>query len=122
MKQTIITAIDSFKGCLTSQEANQAATEGIMSKRPDAKVIQIPVSDGGEGWLEAFRYALGGDMREPDCPGSSDAAYHSPLSHQWRHSRHRNCSGQWSPAAHRRRAESNGSYQLWDGTGSLQMP
>lgn len=64
MKQTIITAIDSFKGCLTSQEANQAATEGIMSKRPDAEVIQIPVSDGGEGWLEAFRYALGGDMLE----------------------------------------------------------
>ena len=51
-----------------------------------------------------------------DCAGSSDAAHYCPLSRQWRHSRHRNRSGQWSPAAHRRRAESNGSYQLWDGT------
>ena len=55
----IIVAIDSFKGCLTSAEANQAAAEGIRQKMPDAEVIQIPVSDGGEGWLEAFQSAKG---------------------------------------------------------------
>ena len=44
----IIVAIDSFKGCLTSIEANRAAAAGIGSGDP----IQIPVSDGGEGWLE----------------------------------------------------------------------
>ena len=59
----IIVAIDSFKGCLTSTEANQAASEGILSKMPEAKVVQVPVSDGGEGWLEAFRAAIGGEMR-----------------------------------------------------------
>ena len=53
-----IVAIDSFKGCITSIEANQAATEGILSMVPDADVVQIPVSDGGEGWLEAFKNAL----------------------------------------------------------------
>ena len=57
-----IVAIDSFKGCITSIEANQAATEGILSKVPDADVVQIPVSDGGEGWLEAFKNALGGQL------------------------------------------------------------
>ena len=31
----IIVAIDSFKGCLTSAEANQAASEGILAKMPD---------------------------------------------------------------------------------------
>ena len=51
----IIVAIDSFKGCLTSTEANQAAAAGILARKPEAEVIQIPVSDGGEGWLEAFR-------------------------------------------------------------------
>ena len=51
----IIVAIDSFKGCLTSIEANQAAAAGILARIPEAEVIQIPVSDGGEGWLEAFR-------------------------------------------------------------------
>ena len=58
----IIVAIDSFKGCLTSAEANQAAAEGIRQKMPDAEVIQVPVSDGGEGWLEAFQSAKGGRL------------------------------------------------------------
>ena len=60
----IIVAIDSFKGCLTSAEANQAACEGIIDKMPEAKVVQVPVSDGGEGWLEAFHAAMGGEIVE----------------------------------------------------------
>ena len=60
----IVVAIDSFKGCLTSKEANQAAAEGISSCWPDAEVVQVPVSDGGEGFLEAFHAAIGGDLVE----------------------------------------------------------
>jgi len=60
----IIVAIDSFKGCLTSAEANRAAAEGILSQVPEAEVIQIPVSDGGEGWLEAVYSAMGGRMQD----------------------------------------------------------
>ena len=60
----IIVAIDSFKGCLTSAEANQAASEGIIDKMPDAKVVQVPVSDGGEGFLEAFYVVMGGEIVE----------------------------------------------------------
>ena len=56
----IIVAIDSFKGCLTSSEANQAAAEGILAACPNASVMKIPVSDGGEGWLDAFHSAWGG--------------------------------------------------------------
>lgn len=56
--------IDSFKGCLTSVEANRAAAEGILSQMPEAEVIQIPVSDGGEGWLEAVHSAMGGRMQD----------------------------------------------------------
>lgn len=64
MTGRIIVAIDSFKGCLTSVEANQAAAEGIRECMPDTEVVQIPVSDGGEGWLEAFRSAVGGSLVE----------------------------------------------------------
>ena len=72
----IIVAIDSFKGCLTSIEANQAAAAGIGSgdgslirsaswiKEPSPDPVQIPVSDGGEGWLEAFHAAMGGKIVE----------------------------------------------------------
>ena len=60
----IIVAIDSFKGCLTSTEANQAASEGILARMSEAVVVQVPVSDGGEGWLEAFYAAMGGSIVE----------------------------------------------------------
>jgi len=60
----VIVAIDSFKGCLTSAEANQAAAEGVRRRMPWAEVVQIPVSDGGEGFLSAFQSALGGRVVE----------------------------------------------------------
>ena len=60
----IVTAIDSFKGCVTSRVANQAAAEGIRSLYPNAEILQIPVSDGGEGFVEAFYSAIGGDIQE----------------------------------------------------------
>ena len=60
----IVVAIDSFKGCLTSKEANQAAAEGVRSRHPDADVVQVPVSDGGEGFMEAFHAAIGGELIE----------------------------------------------------------
>ena len=72
MKQKIIVAIDSFKGCLTSQEANEAAAGAVKGAAEtgqkgvasDIEVIQIPVSDGGEGWIDAFRAAVGGETIE----------------------------------------------------------
>ena len=51
----IIVAIDSLKGCLTSSEANHAIAEGLSS---EAKVVECIVSDGGEGWTEAYGKAL----------------------------------------------------------------
>ena len=59
-----LVAIDSFKGCLTSVEANAAAAAGIRTKMPAVEVVQVAVSDGGEGWLEAFRRAIGGEEVE----------------------------------------------------------
>ena len=55
----IVIAIDSFKGCLTSAEANHAAAEAIRSCIPDAQIVELPVSDGGEGWLTPFIERLG---------------------------------------------------------------
>ena len=58
----VVIAIDSFKGCLSSKEANKAAAEAVRDARPDAEIVQIPVSDGGEGFLEAFHAAIGGEL------------------------------------------------------------
>ena len=60
----VVIAIDSFKGCLSSEQANRAAALGVQGACPDAEVRQVMVSDGGEGFLEAFRQALGGELVE----------------------------------------------------------
>ena len=60
----VLFAIDSFKGCLTSKEANEAAAEGIRVAYPDAEIVEVPVSDGGEGYMEAFHAAIGGRLEE----------------------------------------------------------
>lgn len=50
----IILAIDSFKGCLSSADAENAAREGILRILPKADIICLPVADGGEGLLNAM--------------------------------------------------------------------
>lgn len=63
----IIIAIDSFKGCLSSADAGQAAALGIREAIPDAQVVIVPVSDGGEGMMEAFTAAMGGTIVSAPC-------------------------------------------------------
>ena len=60
----VVLAIDSFKGCLTSVETNRAAADGVLRTCPDAEIVQVPVSDGGEGFVDAFHAAIGGKIRE----------------------------------------------------------
>jgi len=56
----ILLAIDSFKGCLTSAEAEAAAMQGLQEALPDAQLVAVPASDGGEGMVDAFVAATGG--------------------------------------------------------------
>lgn len=50
----IVVAMDSFKGCLSANQACQAITDGIKLVLPDCDVVQLPVSDGGDGLLNAI--------------------------------------------------------------------
>lgn len=59
-KPVIIVALDSFKGCLASQEACSAATLGAEAAGCVARCFAV--SDGGEGWLDAWHSAAGGRM------------------------------------------------------------
>ena len=58
-----VVAIDSFKGCLTSLEAGQAAKEGILRVYPDAQVALLPLADGGEGTVETLTGGMGGAVQ-----------------------------------------------------------
>ena len=56
----IVTAIDSFKGSMTSIEAGHAAKKGILAAHPGAQVIIKPLADGGEGTTDALIEGLNG--------------------------------------------------------------
>ena len=74
--EKIIIACDSYKGCLSSREVNEAIASGVkewnaddasseMKKLdPDAaspEIITLEMSDGGEGMLDAFLSAMKGE-------------------------------------------------------------
>ena len=52
---------DSFKGTLSSREICEILREEILRVRPAAEVIAVPVADGGEGSVDAFLAAMGGE-------------------------------------------------------------
>ena len=57
----IVTAIDSFKGSMTSMEAGLAVTEGIHRVDSDVDVQIRPLADGGEGTVDANEWYESGD-------------------------------------------------------------
>jgi len=60
---------DSFKGTLSSQEICEILREEILRAKPDAEVLAFPVADGGEGSVNAFLTAVGGERIEVSCHG-----------------------------------------------------
>ena len=58
---------DSFKGTLSSSKVCDIMKDRILNCFPDAKVISIPVADGGEGSVDCFLTALGGQKVYCEC-------------------------------------------------------
>ena len=60
----IIIACDSYKGCLSSREVNEAIASGVKEWNADdasPEIITLEMSDGGEGMLDAFLSAMKGE-------------------------------------------------------------
>lgn len=57
----VLLAIDSFKGSVSSSQAESAVAEGARRVWPDAEVSALPLADGGEGTLDAVA-ARGGEV------------------------------------------------------------
>lgn len=67
----VIAALDSLKGCLSASDACKAVAEGILQAHPDANVVLMPMSDGGEGLTDVLRQATNGQR--------IDVQVHGPL-------------------------------------------
>ena len=61
--EKILLVPDSFKGTLSSRQVCQVMSGQLRRFFPQAQVKSIPVADGGEGSVEAFLAAAGGERR-----------------------------------------------------------
>jgi glycerate kinase len=60
MSLTIVVAPQAFKGSLDAPEVAQAIARGVRQVLRDARLIILPVADGGEGTVRALVEASGG--------------------------------------------------------------
>ena len=67
----VVIAPDKFKGSCPADAVARALARGWHSVRPGDELVLLPVADGGEGTLEAFAAACGGEL--------IDAAVHGPM-------------------------------------------
>lgn len=64
----VLLAIDSFKGSVSSAQAEEAVAEGVRRVWPDAELNALPLADGGEGTLDAIA-ACGGELSTCEVTG-----------------------------------------------------
>lgn len=57
-------APDSFKGSLGAAAVCAAVADGARRAVPDAEIAEVPMADGGEGTLDCFLSARGGEQVE----------------------------------------------------------
>lgn len=60
----IVLAPDSFKGTLSSRQVCEEIATAAGRVFPGCQVKSVPVADGGEGSVEAFLAAMGGERKE----------------------------------------------------------
>ena len=68
MKKIIVIS-DSFKGSLSSGEIARIAADCISRSFPGCRVLGLPVADGGEGTVDCFLEAVGGERVTVPCTG-----------------------------------------------------
>ncbi len=57
-----VLAPDKYKGSLTGLEFCNAVAEGIKQVFPEAKIVKLPLADGGDGTIEVIKEYLNADL------------------------------------------------------------
>lgn len=65
----IVIAPDSFKGSLSAVDVSDSIERGILKVIPEAEIIKLPMSDGGEGLVNTILTVLGGTMVQKEVTG-----------------------------------------------------
>lgn len=69
MTLRVLVAPDKFAGTLTAPEAAAAIAEGWQRQAPGDVVTQLPMADGGPGFVDTLHHALGGSLDVVVVPG-----------------------------------------------------
>ncbi len=77
--RTVLVAPTAFKGTLGPTAVARAMAAGITAVWPDAEVIVRPLSDGGNGLLEAYMSLGGGELEEHEVSGPLGAPVRARL-------------------------------------------
>ena len=64
-----LVAPDKFAGTRSAVEAAAAIAEGWRRTAPDDVVVQVPLADGGPGFLDVLHASLGGELLELEVGG-----------------------------------------------------
>ncbi len=75
----VIVAPDSYKGSISALGVAEAMEKGITKVFPQAKVLKLPIADGGEGTVEALVSATNGRFFNKEVTGPLG----EPVSAMW---------------------------------------
>jgi glycerate kinase len=65
----VIVAPTSFKGSLTASEATECIASAVRHTLRQAEVVEFPLSDGGEGFVDTLVHGSGGGFYETEVEG-----------------------------------------------------
>lgn len=65
----IVIAPQDFKGSISAQKVAEAIASGIRRVLPDAETVMVPLSDGGDGIVDALVYSTGGKIMTTKVTG-----------------------------------------------------
>ena len=70
----VVIAPNSFKGSLPAKEVAESLAEGVRRVWPKGRIELLPLSDGGDGWLESMVSAAVGSFVDVEVRGPLEEA------------------------------------------------
>lgn len=68
---------DSFKGTMDAIEVCRIMETSVKEYDPEARIISVPIADGGEGTVDCFLHAFGGEKKEAQVTGPYGETVHA---------------------------------------------
>jgi glycerate kinase len=75
----VLVAPNAFKGTLTAAQAASAMAAGVRQAWPQALVTELPLSDGGDGFLKTVVSVRGGRISKRVVPGPLQERTRAPI-------------------------------------------